>query len=61
MDNGFHSRLMENGFFQANLLLNREMQSWVTRHMQVEGEEARDLLEMCPGWLFSYVAPFPTV
>ncbi|CAE7516983.1 trmA [Symbiodinium pilosum] len=41
--------LMENGFFQANLLLNREMQSWVTRHMQVEGEEARDLLEMYCG------------
>ncbi|CAE7351754.1 trmA [Symbiodinium sp. CCMP2592] len=40
--------LMENSFFQANLLLNREMQSWVAAQTQVEGE-ARDLLEMYCG------------
>ena len=39
---------MENSFFQANLLLNREMQSWVAAQTQVEGE-ARDLLEMRRG------------
>ncbi|OLP95872.1 tRNA/tmRNA (uracil-C(5))-methyltransferase [Symbiodinium microadriaticum] len=40
--------LMENSFFQANLHLNREMQSWVAAQTQIEGE-ARDLLEMYCG------------
>ena len=42
--------LMENVFFQTNLRLNQEMQSWVAK--KTAGEEGRDLLEAYRGMVF---------